>query len=119
MVTNTKKAFIAGAAVPAYRLVKFGADDDTALVAAAATDLIIGTSEAFDVASGDGFDVFISDIGKVKLGTGGIVRGQPITSDATGQGVLAGTAGNRYVGFALRSGVAGDIVPFIYSPGVL
>ena len=119
MITDLKRPYAAGTAISAYRFVKPGVDDDTAVVATAATDLIIGTSEHFDVASGDMFDVFLGDIGKVKLGTGGIVRGQPLTADATGQGVLATTAGNRYAGFALKSGVAGDIVPFIFQLGVL
>ncbi len=71
MITDLKRPYAAGTAISAYRFVKPGVDDDTAVVATAATDLIIGASEHFDVASGDMFDVFLGDIGKVKLGTGG------------------------------------------------
>lgn len=119
MITELKLPYNAGAAIPAYRIVKPGVDDDTVVVGAAATDLLIGVSEYFDVAIGQRLDVFMGDVFKVKLGAGGIVRGQPITSDATGQGVLAATAGNRYIGFALASGVVGDVVIGLFAPGVL
>ncbi len=118
MVTGTKKAFVAGAAVGKNRFVKFGADDDTAIVAAAATDLIIGNSETHDVTSGDTFDVFMGDIGKVVLG-GTVVRGNPLTSDATGAAIATVTVGHRIGGIALKSGVAGDVITYRYAPGVL
>ena len=117
MVTDLKKAFLAGAAVGKYRFVKFGADDDTAIVAAAATDKIIGSSESHDVASGDTFDVFMGEIGKVICG-GNVARGDALTSDASGGAIATTTAGNRIGGFALKSGVAGDVIPYRIQLGV-
>lgn len=115
-----KKAFVAGGAIAVNRLVKFGADDNTVVVATAATDPVIGVSDdAHDAATGDRCDVFLCGIADVKLGVGGITRGLLIGSDATGQGVAVSTIGNRSVGVALMTGVAGDIVPVLLSPFVV
>ena len=119
MITDTKWPFIAGTAIPKYTLVKFGADDDTAVLATAATDKIIGVcGEQVDVVSGDRFEAVVADVARVVLG-GTVVRGDAITSDASGRGIATTTVGNRVVGVALRSGVVGDIVPVLLGNSVL
>lgn len=108
------KTYVAGAGIAANSIVKFGADDNTVLVAAAAGDSSIGVSLGFAAASGERIDILHFGIADVKLGVGGITRGAEVTSDATGQGVAA-AATNRVIGVALASGVAGDIVPVLVS----
>ncbi|WP_290889393.1 capsid cement protein [Arenimonas sp.] len=113
------KAFLAGGAIPAGSLVKFGADDNTVVVSAAAADAHIGVVESFDVASGERCDVVMAGIAEVKIG-GGITRGGPVTSNASGQGVAAAPAAgtnNGVIGRALASGVSGDVIPVLVVPG--
>jgi hypothetical protein len=115
-----KKNLVAGAAIAANRFVKFGVDDNTVVVAAAATDMIVGVSEeTFDAATGERIDITKFGMQYVKLGAGGAVRGQPLTSDATGQAVVASVTGNRIGGYAEASGVAGDVIAVSIYFGVL
>jgi hypothetical protein len=110
------KTFVAGGAIPPNSIVKFGADDNTVVVATAAADASIGVSQnTIAAALGERVDVMIFGIADVKLGTGGITRGAEVTSDASGQGVAAAST-NRVIGISLASGVAGDIVPVVVSP---
>lgn len=114
-----EKEFVAEAAINPYRIVKFGASDDNVLQAAAATDALIGVVEGVAPALGERCAVVTHGIAEVKLG-GTVVRGGPITSDASGQGVAAAPAAannNRLIGFALQSGVAGDVINVLVSPG--
>lgn len=117
------KSYTAEGAISANRIVKVGAADYGVLQAAgaAATEFSIGVSTEIDAASGERVDVIHSDIADLKLG-GTVARGAPVTSDATGQGVTAApSAGtnNRIVGFALVSGVVGDIIPLFIAPGFM
>lgn len=114
------KAFVAGAAIAAYTIVKFGADDNSVIPGAAAGDALIGVNDnAFDAALGERVDIVTHGIAEVKLG-GTVARGGAITSNATGQGVAAAPAtgvNNRIIGFALASGVSGDVIPVQLAPG--
>lgn len=101
----------------AFLLAKFGADDDTLSQAAAATDGLVGIFQHTTDAAGDRVRAMLSGISSVKLG-GAVTRGGPITSDSAAKGVAA-TAGQNIVGFAMASGVAGDIIPLLISPGML
>ncbi len=106
------------AAVAAFTLAKFGADDDTLSAGAAATDNVIGVFQHPTTVAGEEVRVMLSGISRVKLG-GTVTRGDLIGSDASGQGVsLAPAAGtnNRAVGIALASGVSGDIIPVLIAP---
>lgn len=113
------KNYIAGAAVEPYRIVKFSADL-TVIHGAASTDALIGVSVAtISVPSGQRVDVVKDGIAQVKLG-GVVTRGDPITSDATGQGVAAAPGAGvnaRIIGFAEVSGANGDIIPVHVVPG--
>ncbi len=115
--TVVEKSVKAGAAITAFTIGKFGSDDDTMIPAAANTDELVGI---FQHAAESGAEVRVSlyGVSRLKLGTGGITRGQLVTSDASGQGVaLAGAAGTNVsaIGRALASGVAGDIIPVLIS----
>ncbi|MFZ5998058.1 MAG: DUF2190 domain-containing protein [Nitrospirota bacterium] len=121
----------------AYTIAKFGADDDTLSVASAASDELVGVFQHTTSAAGDDVRVMITGITKVVLG-GTVTRGGLITADANGKGVAAAqhthtenTAGTytqnattaaasavRVIGKALASGVSGDIIPVLLTPGI-
>lgn len=116
------KSYNAVANISAYHLVKpSGVNDGEVVPAAAATDAIIGVSQNVDVLNGQTVDVIHDDTANLQLG-GNVAFGDPITSDANGCGVKAApTAGanNRIIGFAMTSGVSGDIIPVLVQPGVM
>jgi hypothetical protein len=114
------RAYTAGAAIRANRLVKFSADY-TVVEATASSDLIIGVSDNVAVSSGDRVDVFKDGVVPVVLG-GAVTRGQPVTSDANGAGVQGAPGAGiniRVIGFAETSGVAGDIIDVTMSLGFM
>lgn len=101
-------SFIAGALIAAHRIVVFGSDDNTVVTASAATGSLIGISDLGADAAGDRLDVILEDIAEVEYG-GTVTRGDLITSDANGKAITATVAGSRIIGFAMVSGVTGDI----------
>lgn len=121
----------------AFTIGKFGADDDTLSVAAAASDELVGVFQHTTDAAGDEVRVMLTGISRVKLG-GTVTRGNLITSDAAGKGVAAtqhthteNTAAayvqnattaaadaERIIGKALASGVDGDIIPVLLTQGI-
>lgn len=112
------KTLVAGAAVAARRIVKFGSSDTAVVQAAAATDLIIGVSD-LGADSGEYCDVIVDGIALVEYG-GNVTRGQFLTSDANGKAVAAApaaTATNRIIGVAMKSGVSGDIGSVLIEQG--
>lgn len=112
------KAFSAGAAIGAFRLLKFGANDETVIQGAAAGDSIIGVS-SLAAATNERVDVILTDIPSVVYG-GTITRGQLVISDSTGRAIAATAAGGtnvRTAGVAMVSGVVGDIGAVLLSPG--
>src|SRR5262249_46830404 len=97
----------AGGAITGYGyIVKPGANDYEVLIAAAATDLLLGVvNQQGAVASGDRCDVMLEGVADVVLG-GTVTRGNEITSDANGKGVAAAPGAgtnNRIIGMALQS----------------
>lgn len=106
MVRGLVKNYVAGGAIAANRIVKHGAGDTLMVQAAAATDKSVGVADA-DTASGARVDVVMSGTADVQYG-GTVARGDLLTADANGKAVVAST-GNRVIGVALVSGVAGDI----------
>lgn len=109
------RAMVAEAAISAYRIVKPGSADGQVLTAAAATDLAIGVVENVAPASGERCEVVLAGVAEITLG-GTVARGGAVTSDASGRAVAA-SAGNRRIGHALVSGVVGDVVEVLLSPG--
>jgi hypothetical protein len=116
--SGIEKSVKAGAAVSAYTIAKFGPDDDTMLPAGANTDLLVGVFQ-HDALSGAEARIMLYGISKLKLGAGGITRGNPLTSDASGLGIaLSGSAGTNVqaIGIAMASGGAGDVIPALIVP---
>ncbi|MBN2895046.1 MAG: DUF2190 family protein [Campylobacterales bacterium] len=107
--------FVAGAAIAANTLVKFGSADGEVAQAAAATDGVIGISELGAEGAGDRVDVTLAGIEEVTYG-GTVTRGDLLTTDANGRAISATVAGSRIIGYALESGVAGDIVGVMIAP---
>jgi hypothetical protein len=58
---------------------------------------------------GERIDVLTMGVFPVKLGAA-VTAGDPITADANGEGAVA-AAGDYAVGFAITSGVVGEIIP--------
>lgn len=120
-MTTEFKSLVAQAAVAAYLIVKPGTADMTAVVATAATDLLLGTADSLDKDSGEMVDLDLRPIAEVKLG-GAITRGQPITANAAGKGVVAAPAAGanvRVIGFAAKSGAAEEVIPYFRAPGYM
>jgi len=114
------KTLIAGAAIAAYRIVKFGAADTAVLQAAAATDLSIGVSD-LGGASAEPTDVIVEGIAVVEYG-GDVTRGAKLTADADGKAIAAAPAAGvnaQVIGIAMLSGVAGDLGSVRISPSVM
>lgn len=96
--------------LPPRTLVKFGADDDTVILAASAADAVIGASGELATAVGERVDIHLTDLVEVTYG-GAVTRGDLVVSDAQGRAVTAAPAAGanvRTAGTAMRSGVLGD-----------
>jgi hypothetical protein len=114
------KTLIAGAAVAARRIVKFGASETAVLQAAAATDLSIGVAD-LGADSGDYCDVIVDGIALVEYG-GNVTRGALLTADANGRAVAAAPAAGanaRVIGVAMLGGVSGDIGSVRIAPSMM
>ena len=114
------KSFIAGGAITANAFVKFSAAR-TVVLAAAATDAILGVSTEVAAAAGDMVDVVFAGEAQLKC-SGTPARGGFVTADAAGLGVAcapgAGTVA-RYGAIALETAAANDIIPVTVMVGQL
>lgn len=111
------KNYTAGGAIGPNLIVKWGAADYTVVAAAAATDHPVGVTRAnITAASGDQIDVITNGEYEIKAG-GTIARGDPLTSDASGQAIAA-TTGQYMIGFAKKAGVIGDLVLASIQPAI-
>lgn len=108
---------LAEGTVPAYSIVKGGTAVGSCVVAAAATDALLGTSDELDHVAGEMVDVAVGPVPKVKLG-GTVTVGAALTSNASGVAIATTTAGNRIIGFAEQAGVSGDVITYLRAPGV-
>lgn len=105
------------AAVAAFTIAKFGADDDTLALATAVSDELLGVFQHATTVAGEEVRVQVTGITRVKLG-GTVTRGGWATTDGSGQAVAAAPAAgvnNNVIGRFLASGVNGDIVPLLLS----
>jgi hypothetical protein len=87
-------------------------------VASGSTAALTGVA-LYDAAAGQTATIQVAGIARVKLG-GTVSAGDPITSNASGQGVAAAPAAgvNAWiVGIAQESGVAGDLIDVQIAPG--
>ncbi len=91
----------------AYTIAKFGADDDHASLAVAATDPLIGIFQHTTTVADEPVRVMLEGISRVVYG-GTVTRGQDLTCDGSGKAVAA-AKGDSIIGQAMVSGVVGDI----------
>lgn len=120
-MTTEFNSLVAQSAVAPFLIVKPGTADFSAVPAAAATDLLLGTADSLSKDTGEMVDLDLRPIAEVRLG-GPISRGQPITSNAAGKGVVAAPAAGsnvRIIGFAAKSGVGEDVIPYFRALGVM
>ena len=113
------KAFTAGAAISAFRIVRFSAAD-TVVQAAAATENMFGVNSDLAVANGERCEVMTDGIAWVEAGAA-IGIGLFVTADSVGRGVAAAPAAgvnNRIIGIALdAASAAGDQIRVLLSAG--
>jgi Uncharacterized conserved protein (DUF2190) len=97
------------AAANLYCIVKMDtAADQSVVLAAAATDPIVGVLQNLPKA---GKAAVVRHAGTTKVFAGGtITRGDMVTSDASGHAITTTTNKDRMLGIALSSAVASDIV---------
>lgn len=112
------KTLTAEGEIAPYRIVAHGSADYAAAQAATDTEALIGTADELGKQSNGRVDVCLSGLPEVVLG-GAVTRGAPLTADASGKAIVATTAGQRIIGFAMTSGVAGDIITYQHAPGTL
>jgi len=121
-VTNKTRyeSYKAEAAIAGGLIVKHGTADGTCALATAATDLLIGATEAApntDRAIGEMAEVHVGEFGEVRLGAG-VTRGAALTANAASKAITTTTAGNRIIGYAEQSGALDDLIKFRVAPGV-
>lgn len=110
----------AAAALTKYTAVKLS-DDMTVTPVTAEGDLWVGITQfavsAGEILEGKGATVWLLGASLIKVGTGGVTRGTVGVMDAAGL-VVASNTGARPLGTVLVSGVAGDYVPVLLTPGL-
>ncbi|MCX7258024.1 MAG: DUF2190 family protein [Polaromonas sp.] len=113
------KSFTAGAAIAAFRIVKFSAAE-TVVPAAAVSDSLLGVNSEVAPALGERCDVALSGIAYVEAGAA-LALGALVTSDGVGRGVLAAPAAgvnNRIIGVAMEAAsAAGDVIRVMLQQG--
>jgi hypothetical protein len=116
-----QKNMTAGAAINAYRIVKFSAAE-TVVLAAAATDNLVGVNTDVSPALNERCDIAFMGIAFVEAGAA-VAQGAMVTADAVGRGVAAAPAAgvnNRVIGYALEAAsAAGDVIRVLLEPGVM
>lgn len=102
-------SFLAGAAVPAYSVVKPGADKSHVLVSAAASSKNKGISQNVASVAGDTVEVALpGGGGKAVLG-GSVSDGDYLSANASGALIVA-SSGDHVSAQAQQDGVSGDVI---------
>ncbi|MDD3236815.1 MAG: DUF2190 family protein [Candidatus Gastranaerophilales bacterium] len=83
----TIKSYIAGADIPANRIVKFS-DDNKVVIATSPFDNLAGVTDSLDVKAGQTVDVFALGEKDIEFG-GTVARGDMLTCDSNGKAVTA------------------------------
>lgn len=123
MIPVLIRSFPCSADVAGNRIVKFSDVNASMKVAAgaAATDPLIGISDAMGGLNGGLVDVTLLGTANLKLG-GTVAAGDPITSDANGAGVkLIGASGasRRVIAWAQEPGVSGDVIEVLVERSIV
>lgn len=116
MSGNNIRTCKTSAAIPAFRIAKFGSDDETVALASASTDALAGISQEIDAPASGRVDLAEDGPHSVQLG-GPVTRGDFLTAGTDGKAVKC-TTGN-YIAQAKQSGVAGDIIYIHICRGVI
>lgn len=111
------KTLKSAAALAAGVFVKMGADDEHCVVAAAATDVIIGVTTHAVAAAEEDITIQMDKVALITL-SGTIARGLRVTSAAAGK-AATGIATNAQGGITLKSGAINDLVPMLISLGTM
>ena len=115
-----RKNYVAAAAIGAYLITKFTANDGEVALATASTDKLTGVNGRLAAAvAGDRVDIGRAGIEEVMYG-GAVAAGDLLTADGSGRAVAAapGAGVNAYViGVAEVAGVLGDIGSVLIAPG--
>ncbi|UGA45964.1 hypothetical protein HU230_0007975 [Bradyrhizobium quebecense] len=108
------RSYQCSADIPPNTIVKFSDAANSSKVAsgAAAADALWGISDRMGGLSGGMADIVIGGLAELKLG-GPVAAGDPITSDANGNGIKCVAAAGvvkRVICFAEEPGVLGDVI---------
>lgn len=115
------KSFTATAVAIAPYLIVTAVVGGKVELANAATDLLLGTTDALGVDADQVIDITTVGVSEVTLG-GAVAFGDKLTSDAAGKAVVAaGSAGvdKHTIGTAMAAGVANDVIPYQVGLGTL
>jgi hypothetical protein len=96
-----------------------GTDNDTYQMASGPGVPLLGVFQFAPNTDQTKSRIMITGISRVQI-SAPVAIGQPVTSDANGNGVPANPAAganNYIVGFATASGIAGGIIPVLLAPG--
>lgn len=110
------KAYNADGAIGAYKLVKPGANDGEAAIAAAAGNKVFGVTGRSAAKDGERVEVAHIGIADVEAGAA-VTRGDLLKSDGDGNAVPATAANDRIAGVALASAADGDVFPILLQFG--
>ena len=117
-ISSEYRGRLAQASVERYRIVKAGSVTMSCTKAAAATDLLLGTSDELEHVTGEIVDVSVSPVAWVKLG-GTVLAGAKLTSDANGKAVSTVTIGHQIIGVAEIGGVLDDEITYLRALGTV
>lgn len=109
---------IAEGAIGRYLIVKPGAASMSCLLATAATDKLLGTSDELSHVAGENVDISVGQVPKVVLG-GTVAAGDWLTSDSVGRAIATTTTGHQVIGRAEIAGVVGDEITYLRDLGQL
>jgi hypothetical protein len=109
--------YTAQGAIGKHLMVKFGTADKGVSLAITAADKPIGVTSDIDALDGEPCDVFRDDIARVIYGAA-VTKGDFLTAGAGGRAFPTTTQGDRYLGIAEITGVAGDIGSLLICPGI-
>jgi hypothetical protein len=98
----------AEAAIAPYRIVTTGSTELVDVQADAVADALCGVNGSVAVTAGSRYDLNVSGIVPVEYG-GNVVRGNKLTTDASGRAVVIAAATDRVIGIAWESGDLGTI----------
>lgn len=108
-------SYKAGGTMGKYEPVKLGTGDNEVIVPTAVTDIIVGVTQ-IDAVAGD--EVSVADKGVVlmRVGSGGITKGNAVTLDSTDKTEIAvltkgNTSTRQLIGYAEATGVENEYIP--------